>query len=46
MDYDIAVVGAGYVGLPLSTTFAEAGCHVLLVDVVEDVLREHPWPAA
>src|SRR6478672_11566659 len=38
MDYDIAVVGAGYVGLPLSTTFAEAGCHVLLVDVVEDVV--------
>src|SRR4051812_29775027 len=39
MDYDIAVVGAGYVGLPLSTTFAEAGCHVLLVDVVEDVVE-------
>jgi UDP-N-acetyl-D-glucosamine dehydrogenase len=40
MDYDIAVVGAGYVGLPLSTTFAEAGCHVLLVDVVEDVVEK------
>ena len=39
MDYDIAVVGAGYVGLPLSTTFAEAGCHVLLVDVVEDIVE-------
>jgi UDP-N-acetyl-D-mannosaminuronate dehydrogenase len=38
MDYDIAVVGAGYVGLPLSTTFAEAGCHVLVVDVVEDMV--------
>jgi UDP-N-acetyl-D-glucosamine dehydrogenase len=40
MDYDIAVVGAGYVGLPLSATFAEAGCHVLLVDVVEDVVEK------
>src|SRR3954470_24765228 len=39
MDYDIAVVGAGYVGLPLSTTFAEAGCHVLVVDVVESVVE-------
>src|SRR5881398_3009632 len=38
MDYDIAVVGAGYVGLPLSTTFAEAGCRVLVVDVVERVV--------
>src|SRR2546430_664572 len=39
MDYDIAVVGAGYVGLPLSATFAEAGCHVLVVDVVEPVIE-------
>src|SRR5256714_2200039 len=39
MDYAIAVVGAGYVGLPLSTTFAEAGCHVLVVDVVEPVIE-------
>ncbi len=31
--YDVAVVGAGYVGLPLSVTFAEAGCKVLIVDV-------------
>jgi UDP-N-acetyl-D-glucosamine dehydrogenase len=36
--YDIAVVGAGYVGLPLATTFAEAGCRVLVVDVVEAVV--------
>jgi UDP-N-acetyl-D-glucosamine dehydrogenase len=36
--YDLAIVGAGYVGLPLSTTFAEAGCRVLVVDVVEDVV--------
>jgi UDP-N-acetyl-D-glucosamine dehydrogenase len=36
--YDIGVIGAGYVGVPLAATFAEAGCHVLLVDVVEDVV--------
>ncbi|HET7353034.1 MAG TPA: nucleotide sugar dehydrogenase, partial [Gaiellaceae bacterium] len=36
--YDVAVVGAGYVGVPLATTFAEADCRVLLVDVVEDVV--------
>jgi len=39
MSYDVAIVGAGYVGLPLSTTFAEAGCRVLLVDVVEPVVE-------
>jgi UDP-N-acetyl-D-glucosamine dehydrogenase len=35
---DVAVIGAGYVGLPLATTFAEAGCRVLLVDVAEAVV--------
>ena len=39
MGYDIAVVGAGYVGLPLATTFAESGCRVLVVDVVERVVE-------
>src|SRR5213083_1692616 len=38
MPYDVAIVGAGYVGLPLSTTFAEAGCRVLVVDVVQSVV--------
>jgi UDP-N-acetyl-D-glucosamine dehydrogenase len=38
MAYDVAIVGAGYVGLPLSTTFAEAGCRVLLVDVMAPVV--------
>ncbi len=38
MSYDVAIVGAGYVGLPLSTTFAEAGCRVLLVDVVQAIV--------
>jgi UDP-N-acetyl-D-glucosamine dehydrogenase len=36
--YDVAVVGAGYVGVPLAATFAEADCRVLLVDVVDDVV--------
>ena len=36
--YDVAVVGAGYVGVPLAATFAEVGCRVLLVDVLEDIV--------
>jgi UDP-N-acetyl-D-glucosamine dehydrogenase len=36
--YDVGIVGAGYVGVPLAATFAEAGCNVLLVDVLEDVV--------
>ena len=31
--YDVAVIGAGYVGVPLAATFAEAGQRVLVVDV-------------
>lgn len=38
MKYDVAVIGAGYVGVPLATTFAEAGCNVLVVDVVERIV--------
>ncbi len=38
MSWDIAVIGAGYVGLPLAQTFAEAGQKVLLVDVVEPLV--------
>jgi UDP-N-acetyl-D-glucosamine dehydrogenase len=30
---DVAIVGAGYVGIPLAQTFADAGRSVLLVDV-------------
>ncbi len=37
-SYDIAVVGAGYVGLPLAATFAEAGCRVVVVDVLDEVV--------
>jgi UDP-N-acetyl-D-glucosamine dehydrogenase len=36
--YDVGIVGAGYVGVPLATTFGEAGCRVLLVDVLEHVV--------
>jgi UDP-N-acetyl-D-glucosamine dehydrogenase len=38
MKYDVAVIGAGYVGVPLATTFAESGCRVLVVDVVPRVV--------
>jgi UDP-N-acetyl-D-glucosamine dehydrogenase len=31
--YDVAVIGAGYVGVPLAATFGEAGQRVLLIDV-------------
>ncbi len=33
MPSDVAIVGAGYVGVPLAQVFAEAGRSVLLVDV-------------
>src|SRR5437016_386696 len=33
MSADVAIVGAGYVGMPLAQVFAEAGKRVVLVDV-------------
>ena len=36
MSAEIAIVGAGYVGLPLAQVFAEAGRSVVLVDVSAD----------
>jgi UDP-N-acetyl-D-glucosamine dehydrogenase len=36
MSRDVAIVGAGYVGLPLARVFADAGKRVLLVDVDAD----------
>jgi len=33
MSHAVAIVGAGYVGVPLAQVFAEAGASVLLVDV-------------
>jgi UDP-N-acetyl-D-glucosamine dehydrogenase len=37
--YDVAVIGAGYVGVPLAATFAEAGERVLIVDVQPAVIE-------
>ncbi len=36
--YDVAVIGAGYVGVPLAATFAEAGRRVLLLDVQTELV--------
>ena len=37
--WDVAIVGAGYVGLPLAATFADAGQRVLLLDVVPELVE-------
>jgi UDP-N-acetyl-D-glucosamine dehydrogenase len=37
--WDVAIIGAGYVGLPLAQTFADAGKRVLLVDAVPEVVE-------
>jgi UDP-N-acetyl-D-glucosamine dehydrogenase len=37
---EIAIIGAGYVGVPLAQTFAEAGRPVLLVEVDEQRVEE------
>ncbi len=37
--FDVAIIGAGYVGLPLAQTFAEAGQRVLVVDVVPELVE-------
>ncbi|MFL5953934.1 MAG: nucleotide sugar dehydrogenase [Gaiellaceae bacterium] len=36
--YDVAVIGAGYVGVPLAATFGETGQRVLLIDVQSPVV--------
>ena len=38
MGANIAIVGAGYVGMPLARVFADAGKTVVLVDVDEEVV--------
>src|SRR6478672_7467514 len=38
MNADVAIVGAGYVGMPLARVFADAGKTVVLVDVNQDVV--------
>jgi UDP-N-acetyl-D-glucosamine dehydrogenase len=37
--WDVAIIGAGYVGLPLAQTFADAGQHVLVLDVVPELVQ-------
>ena len=37
MTPDVAIVGAGYVGMPLARVFADAGKRVLLVDIDADL---------
>jgi UDP-N-acetyl-D-glucosamine dehydrogenase len=36
--WDVAIIGAGYVGLPLAQTFADVGRSVLIVDVVPELV--------
>ena len=36
--WDVAIVGAGYVGMPLAQTFADAGRRVLILDVVPELV--------
>ena len=36
MKPEIAIIGAGYVGVPLAQVFADAGRRVVLVDVIQD----------
>ena len=36
--WDVGIVGAGYVGVPLAQTFADAGRRVLLVDAVQGLV--------
>jgi UDP-N-acetyl-D-glucosamine dehydrogenase len=38
MSADVAIVGAGYVGMPLARVFADAGKNVVLVDVDQEVV--------
>lgn len=38
--YDVAVVGLGYVGIPLAVGFAEAGCRTLGLDLDHARVRE------
>src|SRR4051794_27533625 len=39
MKPDVAIVGAGYVGMPLAQVFADAGRIVVLVDVDQQVVE-------
>ena len=38
MKPDIAIIGAGYVGMPLAQVFADAGKRVVLIDVDQTIV--------
>jgi UDP-N-acetyl-D-glucosamine dehydrogenase len=38
MKRDVAIIGAGYVGVPLAQVFADAGKSVVLVDVKQEIV--------
>ena len=40
LKFDLAIVGLGYVGLPLGLQFAKSGCRVLGLDVDDAKVRE------
>jgi UDP-N-acetyl-D-glucosamine dehydrogenase len=40
MKRDVAIVGAGYVGVPLAQAFADAGKSVVLIDVDEERVEQ------
>ena len=44
-DTRVAVVGLGYVGLPLAIAFAEAGLDVQGIDISADRVAQLNWPA-
>ena len=39
MKPEVAIIGAGYVGMPLAQVFAEAGKNVVLVDISDEVVK-------
>jgi UDP-N-acetyl-D-glucosamine dehydrogenase len=39
MKPDVAIIGAGYVGLPLALVFADAGKAVVLLDIKEEIVE-------
>ncbi len=42
----IAVIGLGYVGLPLAVTFSERGYSVIGVDIDEKLAAKYPYQPA
>ena len=38
--YKLCVIGLGYIGLPTSAVFAQAGCQVHGVDVNENIVNK------